>query len=78
MRTCPYISIFNLLFLPAIAVKQCETLFLNHTEGTLREKELIKSVPDMESIGTMISKVKVLSPNIEADKKGGKKFNKKK
>ncbi|CAM0135522.1 hypothetical protein VKS41_005168 [Umbelopsis sp. WA50703] len=60
------------------AVKQCETLFLNHTEGTLREKELIKSVPDMESIGTMISKVKVLSPNIEADKKGGKKFNKKK
>ncbi|KAG2177194.1 hypothetical protein INT43_007851 [Umbelopsis isabellina] len=60
------------------AVKQCQTLFLNHTEGTPREKELIKSVPDMESIGTMISKVKVMSPNIEAEKKGGKKINKKK
>jgi hypothetical protein len=32
----------------------------------------------MESIGTMMSKVKVLSPNMEADKKGGKKFGKKK
>ncbi|CAO3664318.1 unnamed protein product [Umbelopsis ramanniana] len=60
------------------AVKQVEALFLNHHEATEREKELIKSVPDMESIGTMMSKVKVLSPNMEADKKGGKKFGKKK
>ncbi|KAI8580214.1 hypothetical protein K450DRAFT_238706 [Umbelopsis ramanniana AG] len=60
------------------AVKQVEALFLGHHEATEREKELIKSVPDMESIGTMMSKVKVLSPNMEADKKGGKKFSKKK
>ncbi|KAG2182712.1 hypothetical protein INT44_005692 [Umbelopsis vinacea] len=60
------------------AVKQVEALFLGHHEATDREKELIKSVPDMESIGTMMSKVKVLSPNMEADKKGGKKFGKKK
>lgn len=59
-------------------MKQVESLFLNHPDGTAREKELIKSVPDMESIGTMMSKVKVLSPNIEADKKGNKKFSKKK
>ncbi|KAH8552205.1 hypothetical protein BGW37DRAFT_424420 [Umbelopsis sp. PMI_123] len=60
------------------AVKQVEALFLNHSEATEREKELIKSVPDMESIGTMMGKVKVVSANTEADKKGGKKFNKKK
>jgi len=60
------------------AVKQVEALFLSLPDGTEREKELIKSVPDMESIGTMMSKVKVLSPNIEGDKKGNKKFTKKK
>lgn len=59
-------------------MKQVEALFLSLPDGTEREKELIKSVPDMESIGTMMSKVKVLSPNVEGDKKGNKKFTKKK
>ncbi|KAI8147504.1 fibronectin-binding protein A N-terminus-domain-containing protein [Fennellomyces sp. T-0311] len=56
------------------AIKQADSVFLNLTEATAREKELIKSVPDMEAINTMMSKVKVSAPNLEASKrKKGKK-----
>ncbi|RCI01748.1 hypothetical protein CU098_010885, partial [Rhizopus stolonifer] len=56
------------------AVKQSESVFLNLSDATAREKELIKGVPDMESINTMMSKVKVSAPNLEASKrKKGKK-----
>lgn len=49
-------------------------MFLNSSEATAREKELIKSVPDMEAINAMMSKVKVSAPNLEASKrKKGKK-----
>ncbi|KAJ8661496.1 hypothetical protein O0I10_002762 [Lichtheimia ornata] len=56
------------------ALKQAQSVFLNSSESTAREKELIKSVPDMEAINTMMSKVKVSAPNLEASKrKKGKK-----
>ncbi|KAI8988444.1 fibronectin-binding protein A N-terminus-domain-containing protein [Mycotypha africana] len=58
------------------AVKQAQSVFLNLNEATAREKELIKGVPDMESINTMMSKVKVSAPNLEASKRkkaGGRK-----
>ncbi|ORZ14664.1 fibronectin-binding protein A N-terminus-domain-containing protein [Absidia repens] len=51
------------------AIKQAQSVFLNHQETTAREKELIKGVPDMEAINTMMSKVKVSAPNLEASKK---------
>ncbi|OAD78993.1 hypothetical protein PHYBLDRAFT_86209, partial [Phycomyces blakesleeanus NRRL 1555(-)] len=41
------------------AIKQAQNVFLTSTDSTQREKELIKSVPDMEAINTMMSKVKV-------------------
>ncbi|ORX62000.1 hypothetical protein DM01DRAFT_1331468 [Hesseltinella vesiculosa] len=57
------------------AVKQADMVFLNLPAATAREKELIKGVPDMEAINTMMSKVKVSAPNLEASKKkkGGRK-----
>lgn len=56
------------------ALKQAQSVFLNSSEATAREKELIKSVPDMEAINAMMSKVKVSAPNLEASKrKKGKK-----
>ncbi|KAI9492473.1 fibronectin-binding protein A N-terminus-domain-containing protein [Zychaea mexicana] len=55
-------------------LKQAHSVFLNLTDSTAREKELIKSVPDMEAINAMMSKVKVSAPNLEASKrKKGKK-----
>lgn len=64
----------HLLILHPIALKQAQSVFLNSSESTAREKELIKSVPDMEAINTMMSKVKVSAPNLEASKrKKGKK-----
>ncbi|KAI8086191.1 fibronectin-binding protein A N-terminus-domain-containing protein [Halteromyces radiatus] len=51
------------------AIKQAQSVFLNHQDITAREKELIKGVPDMEAINTMMSKVKVSAPNLEASKK---------
>ncbi|KAI9260165.1 fibronectin-binding protein A N-terminus-domain-containing protein [Sporodiniella umbellata] len=55
------------------AVKQAASVFLNLSEATAREKELMKSVPDMEAINAMMSKVKVSAPNLEANKRKGKK-----
>ncbi|KAF7728253.1 hypothetical protein EC973_006534 [Apophysomyces ossiformis] len=56
------------------AVKQAHAVFLNAPEATAREKELIKGVPDMEAINVMMSKVKVMAPNLESMKrKKGKK-----
>ncbi|KAG0799249.1 hypothetical protein G6F22_003417 [Rhizopus arrhizus] len=51
------------------AVKQAESVFFHLPDATPREKELIKGVPDMESINTMMSKVKVSAPNLEASKR---------
>ncbi|SAM09718.1 hypothetical protein [Absidia glauca] len=51
------------------AIKQAQSVFLTHQDTTAREKELIKGVPDMEAINTMMSKVKVSAPNLEASKK---------
>ncbi|KAL0093728.1 fibronectin-binding protein A N-terminus-domain-containing protein [Phycomyces blakesleeanus] len=51
------------------AIKQAQNVFLTSTDSTQREKELIKSVPDMEAINTMMSKVKVSAPNLEASKR---------
>ncbi|KAI8983879.1 fibronectin-binding protein A N-terminus-domain-containing protein [Pilobolus umbonatus] len=51
------------------AVKQAHSVFLNLQDATSREKELIKSVPDMEAINTMMSKVKVSAHNLEAIKR---------
>ncbi|KAI8066316.1 fibronectin-binding protein A N-terminus-domain-containing protein [Gongronella butleri] len=51
------------------AVKQADMVFLNNVDGSAREKELIKGVPDMEAINAMMSKVKVSAPNLEASKK---------
>lgn len=55
------------------AVKQAQSVFFHLSDATPREKELIKSVPDMEAINTMMGKVKVSAPNLEASKrkKGG-------
>ncbi|KAI9267123.1 fibronectin-binding protein A N-terminus-domain-containing protein [Helicostylum pulchrum] len=55
------------------AVKQAQSVFVHLSDATAREKELIKCVPDMESINTMMGKVKVSAPNLEASKrkKGG-------
>ncbi|KAL9557312.1 hypothetical protein MBANPS3_001466 [Mucor bainieri] len=55
------------------AIKQAQSVFFNLSEATAREKELIKSVPEMEGINTMMGKVKVSAPNLEASKrkKGG-------
>lgn len=55
------------------AIKQAQSVFFNLTDATAREKELIKSVPEMEGINTMMGKVKVSAPNLEASKrkKGG-------
>ncbi|KAI9333487.1 fibronectin-binding protein A N-terminus-domain-containing protein, partial [Pilaira anomala] len=55
------------------AVKQAQSVFFHLADATAREKELIKGVPDMESINTMMGKVKVSAPNLEASKrkKGG-------
>ncbi|KAI9483824.1 MAG: fibronectin-binding protein A N-terminus-domain-containing protein [Benjaminiella poitrasii] len=55
------------------AIKQAQSVFFNLNDATAREKELIKSVPEMEGINTMMSKVKVSAPNLEASKrkKGG-------
>lgn len=55
------------------AVKQAQSVFFNLNDATAREKELIKSVPEMEGINTMMGKVKVSAPNLEASKrkKGG-------
>lgn len=55
------------------AIKQAQSVFYNLSEATAREKELIKGVPEMEGINTMMSKVKVSAPNLEASKrkKGG-------
>ncbi len=55
------------------AIKQAQSVFFNLSEATAREKELIKSVPEMEGINTMMSKVRVSAPNLEASKrkKGG-------
>ncbi|KAI8338866.1 fibronectin-binding protein A N-terminus-domain-containing protein [Chlamydoabsidia padenii] len=51
------------------AIKQAQSVFLTNQDTTAREKELIKGVPDMEAINTMMSKVKVSAPNLEASKK---------
>ncbi|KAG0171134.1 hypothetical protein DFQ28_003900 [Apophysomyces sp. BC1034] len=51
------------------AIKQAHSVFLNAQNITAREKELIKCVPDMEAINTMMSKVKVSAPNLEASKR---------
>ncbi|KAI8050062.1 fibronectin-binding protein A N-terminus-domain-containing protein [Thamnidium elegans] len=55
------------------AVKQAQSVFFHLSDATAREKELIKCIPDMESINTMMGKVKVSAPNLEASKrkKGG-------
>ncbi|KAI7904244.1 uncharacterized protein BX663DRAFT_431769 [Cokeromyces recurvatus] len=55
------------------AIKQAQSVFFNLSDATAREKELIKSVPEMEGINTMMSKVKISAPNLEASKrkKGG-------
>ncbi|KAI8380498.1 fibronectin-binding protein A N-terminus-domain-containing protein [Choanephora cucurbitarum] len=55
------------------AIKQAQSVFFNMSEASAREKELIKSVPEMEGINAMMSKVKVSAPNLEASKrkKGG-------
>ncbi|KAI8394072.1 fibronectin-binding protein A N-terminus-domain-containing protein [Radiomyces spectabilis] len=56
------------------AIKQAQSVFMNAQEATNREKELMKGVPDMEAINTMMSKVKVSAPNLEMNKrKKGKK-----
>ncbi|KAI9314042.1 hypothetical protein BX666DRAFT_2020220 [Dichotomocladium elegans] len=51
------------------AYKQAQSVFLNLAEATAREKELMKSVPEMEAINTMMGKVKVSAPNLEASKR---------
>ncbi|KAI7865815.1 fibronectin-binding protein A N-terminus-domain-containing protein [Spinellus fusiger] len=51
------------------AIKQALSVFLNAVDSSSREKDLIKSVPDMEAINTMMSKVKVSAPNLEASKR---------
>ncbi|KAI8382378.1 fibronectin-binding protein A N-terminus-domain-containing protein [Blakeslea trispora] len=55
------------------AIKQAQSVFFNMSDASAREKELIKSVPEMEGINAMMSKVKVSAPNLEASKrkKGG-------
>lgn len=56
--------------LPSLAaLKQAQSVFLNAQDATSREKELIKSVPEMEAINTIMSKVKVSAPNLEASKR---------
>ncbi|ORY93012.1 fibronectin-binding protein A N-terminus-domain-containing protein [Syncephalastrum racemosum] len=56
------------------ALKQAQSVFINAQDATAREKELIKGVPEQEAINTMMSKVKVSAPNLEASKrKKGKK-----
>ncbi|KAI8884094.1 hypothetical protein K501DRAFT_294252 [Backusella circina FSU 941] len=57
------------------AIKQAQSVFFHISDATAREKELIKGVPEMEAINTMMGKVKVSAPNLEASKrkKGGKK-----
>ncbi|CEP14532.1 hypothetical protein [Parasitella parasitica] len=51
------------------AIKQAQSVFFNLNEATAREKELIKGVPEMEGINTMMGKVKVSAPNLEASKR---------
>lgn len=67
------LSLFFFFFIKP-AIKQAQAVFLSHQETTAREKELIKGVPDMEAINTMMSKVKVSAPNLLAtkSKKGGR------
>ncbi|CAO3640297.1 unnamed protein product [Cunninghamella blakesleeana] len=57
------------------AVRQAQMVFFKNSEITLREKELIKGVPEMEAINVMMSKVRVSAPNLESSKKkkGGRK-----
>lgn len=58
-----------------LAIKQAQSVFFHLSDASAREKELIKGVPEMEAINTMMGKVKVSAPNLEASKrkKGGKK-----
>ncbi|KAL0145622.1 fibronectin-binding protein A N-terminus-domain-containing protein [Mucor lusitanicus] len=69
----PYTAIQKYKYKRGKAIKQAQSVFFNLNEATAREKELIKSVPEMEGINTMMSKVKVSAPNLEASKrkKGG-------
>ncbi|RUP14189.1 hypothetical protein BC936DRAFT_139692 [Jimgerdemannia flammicorona] len=60
--------------LDMIAVKQATSFFvLNNPDMTQREKELIKSVAELDAIAVMLGKVKVSAPNLEASKRAGKK-----
>ncbi|CAG8621775.1 5842_t:CDS:10, partial [Ambispora leptoticha] len=54
------------------ACKTATTFFLNDPTMTPREKELVKSIPDMEMISVMLGKSKVSAPNIEQSKKTAK------
>ena len=61
-------------------MKACKTamkFFLDDINMTSREKELIKNVPDTETLAVMLGKCKVHAPNIEQSKKSGKKSGKK-
>ncbi|ORX93174.1 DUF814-domain-containing protein [Basidiobolus meristosporus CBS 931.73] len=59
------------------ACKAAINFFLHSNETTPREKELIKSIPEMEMISQMLGKVKVSAANIEAAKSKAKKNKKK-
>ncbi|CAG8694233.1 12579_t:CDS:10, partial [Cetraspora pellucida] len=54
------------------ACKTATTFFLSDPAMTPREKELVKSIPDMEMISVMLGKSKVSAPNIEQSKKAAK------
>ncbi|CAG8753935.1 13460_t:CDS:1, partial [Dentiscutata heterogama] len=53
--------------------KTATTFFLSDPAMTPREKELVKSIPEMEMISVMLGKCKVSAPNIEQSKKAAKK-----
>ncbi|CAG8452887.1 15118_t:CDS:10 [Racocetra fulgida] len=65
----------NITLLESDAIVTCKTattFFLNDPTMTPREKELVKSIPDMEMISVMLGKSKVSAPNIEQSKKTAK------
>jgi hypothetical protein len=54
------------------ASKQCMDVFLHHNELLPSEKEAFKIVPEMEALNTILAKVKLNAPNLEAMKKSNK------
>lgn len=56
-----------------LAAKQVMHAFAVAEEGTLREKELLRAVPDSEAMMHMLSKVRLsgLPPSAMQGKKGG-------